>query len=441
MILFRIAVLYIIFRYIQSIFDIQDHAGWLKAFLRIPDDADRRYRWRLRSVILTAYIFYLTAVCLVCALPIALPVKFVVETLLLYLLIQIYHGKQGKKLLAALLIQGMNLFCETLAVYMLYDCRVDGEYGTEMFYAIFLFLYVCERVMEKFCIKNIKEETSLKHWDLLIFLPAISVIMVFALIVFEAQNHLTGVAISLGIICLNLIVFYICDDLVGAYIKLEESALVTRQLESYSNQLNVVMKSEEKVRGLRHDLKHHMSEILMLAEKGRAQEIAGYVHNMQAELLTEGEHISSGNADVDSLVNLMLERAKRELKNVRCRVSVPQELDIAAFDWNIILGNLMDNAIEAAKMSEEKLLHIRIQYQKGMLLIEIKNSYSGTLVKKADGYLSTKDYDSTDGTQVHGLGIRNVKRIVEKYNGNMEICDAEGLFEVRVLLYVSVKGL
>lgn len=440
MIVFRIAVLYIIFRYVHSIFDTQEYAGWLTVLLRRPGVTDRRSRWVKTGVTMTVYVLYLAAVCLIDALPAAMPLKFIADMLLLYLLIQMYHGKQGKKLLAALLIQGMNLFCETLAVYMLYDCKVDGEYGTEMLYVIFLFMYVCERVMEKFCIKNIKEETSLKHWDLLIFLPAISVLMVFALIVSEAERRLTGVAVSTGLICLNLIIFYICDDLVGAYIKLKESALVTRQLESYSNQLNVVMKSEEKVRGLRHDLKHHMSEILMLADKGKSREIVDYVRDMQAQLLTEGEHISSGNADIDSLVNLMLERAKRELVDVRCRVSVPQELDIAAFDWNIILGNLMDNAIEAAKRSEEKLLHIKIQYQKGMLLIAIKNSFSGALVKKEDGYLSTKDYDRTDESQVHGLGIRNVRRIVEKYNGSVEISDTEGIFEVRVLMYVSVKG-
>ena len=160
---------------------------------------------------------------------------------------------------------------------------------------------------------------------------------------------------------------------------------------------------------------------------------------MQADLLSEGEHISSGNAEIDSLVNLMLERAKRELGTVRCHVCVPQELDVSAFDWNIILGNLMDNAIEAAGKSEDKLLQIRIQYQKGMLLIDIRNSYSGRLVKSEDKYLSTKDYDRADASQVHGLGIKNVRRIVEKYDGNMEISDEDGMFAVRILMYVSLK--
>lgn len=418
MVIFHIAVLYITFRYIHSFFDTaQVKKG--------------------RNVVV--YALYLAAVCLTDILPAAMPAKFLADTFLLYLLTQLYNGKQGKKLLAASLIQGMNLLCETLAVYMLYDCKVDGEYGREMFCIIFLFMYVCERVMEKFCIKNIKEDTSLRHWDLLIFLPLISVITVFVLIATDTENRYAGSAVSAGMICLNLIVFYICDELTGAYIKLRESAIVSRQLESYSNQLDVVMKSEEKVRGLRHDLKHHLSVLLMMADKGRTLEIVDYVRHMQVDLLSEGEHISSGNTDIDSLMNLMLERAKKELGTVQCRVCVPQELDVSAFDWNIIFGNLMDNAIDAAKRSEDKLLQIKIHYQKGMLFINIRNSYSGELIKTEDRYLSTKDYDRADESQIHGLGIRNVRRIVEKYNGNMEICDEDGIFEVRILMYVSLK--
>ena len=118
---------------------------------------------------------------------------------------------------------------------------------------------------------------------------------------------------------------------------------------------------------------------------------------------------------------------------------MPQELDISAFDWNIILGNLMDNAIEAARRSRDKFLQLKVHYQKGMLFIAIRNSFDGELLKAQERYLSTKDYDREDESQVHGLGIRNVRRIVEKYNGSMEISDCGHIFEVRILMYVSIK--
>lgn len=214
--------------------------------------------------------------------------------------------------------------------------------------------------------------------------------------------------------------------------------MVEQQLESYSNQLNIVMKSEECVRGLRHDLKNHLSELLLMAEGNRTQDIAAYVRTMQRELTNEKEYISSGNAAVDSLMNLKLEQAKEALAQVRCKISVPHELQIQAFDWNIILGNLMDNAICAAAQSEKKLLDIQINYRRGMLLIQMKNSYCGTLIRAGEQYLSTKE-NCAEGQQVHGLGMKNVKRIVQKYNGSIEVRDEGQLFDVRILMYVPME--
>ena len=71
-----------------------------------------------------------------------------------------------------------------------------------------------------------------------------------------------------------------------------------------------------------------------------------------------------------------------------------------------------------------------------MLLIQMKNSYCGALVRCGDRYLSTKEENGKEEEQIHGLGMKNVKRIVQKYNGSMEVRDAGQLFEVRILMYV-----
>ena len=303
MIGFQVAKLYLIYRYMHCFFE-------------------KKQTPRLRT--LAAYGVYLAAACFIDTLPF----PYLLNIVLLYLLAQCYHGRKGKKLFAAFLIQGMNLLCETLAVCLLYDGRVDGVYDTAMYYAIYLFMYLCERIMENFCIRHIKEDTALRYWDLLVFLPIISVIIAFVLIRVDMTDREIGSVVSAGLISLNLIVFYICDELVGAYIKLKERAMVEQQLESYSNQLNIVMKSEECVRGLRHDLKNHLSELLLMAEGNRTQDIAAYVRTMQRELTNEKEYISSGNAAVDSLMNLKLEQAKEALAQVRCKISVPHELQI-----------------------------------------------------------------------------------------------------------------
>ncbi len=82
MAVFRVAVLYIIFRYIHSIFDVHGRAAWLTSFLRTV--SDRRAVWVERGVALAVYMFYLAGVCLVDALSAVMPVRFIADTLLLY---------------------------------------------------------------------------------------------------------------------------------------------------------------------------------------------------------------------------------------------------------------------------------------------------------------------------------------------------------------------
>lgn len=93
---------------------------------------------------------------------------------------------------------------------------VDGS-GSEVYYLMFLLMFVCERIIEKFGIRNMRESTALKHWDLLIFLPIITVAVLFIMLSVDIGNRYVGVTVSIGMILLNLIVFYICDELVGAY--------------------------------------------------------------------------------------------------------------------------------------------------------------------------------------------------------------------------------
>lgn len=98
---------------------------------------------------------------------------------------------------------------------------------------------------------------------------------------------------------------------------------------------------------------------------------------------------------------------------------------------NIILGNLLENAIEAARQTEEKKLTVAIKEEKGVLKIHIENSYNGTLIQKGTRLLTTKKEK-----ELHGLGLGSVENVVQKYHGEMEIEKEKNMFSVRVLLYL-----
>ena len=191
------------------------------------------------------------------------------------------------------------------------------------------------------------------------------------------------------------------------------------------------MQGEEKVRALRHDMKHHMNELKILAVKGENKAIEEYIDDMQEFMINPNEIVASGNFEIDSVMNYMLYRAKEEQCNVNVKAQLPKTVT-HSFDINVILGNLLENSIEAAKQTEEKRLDIEIELHQGFLRIQIENSYDGKLEKDYGKFLTTKR-----AKESHGIGLENVRKIVHKYNGIMEACPDGDLFRVILLLYLT----
>ncbi len=358
------------------------------------------------------------------------PFNIITNLLLIYMITQIYEGGQKKKVLITFLIYGINMICDIISMYSCNNYIVGKEYNELAAYITVFLIGICEFVIERFLIKNRKSDFVPPYWNILIAIPIISIILLLILIMNNLNNRIILVSISTGILFINLLIFYLYDILVGAYLKLEESALFERQIESYSNQLNVMMQSEEKVRAFRHDIKHHLNELSIMANRLDDKEIINYIKSMYTYLDNPYEYISSGNREVDSLLNYMLNKAKTILRKVDYEINVPKELEIRSFDLNVIIGNLFDNAIEASKTSEKKWMEISLKYEQGMLFIRIRNSYDNAVQKQGNVYTTTKKE-----VQKHGIGLQNVKKVVDSYNGDMQISDKNNIFDVKIILY------
>ena len=84
------------------------------------------------------------------------------------------------------------------------------------------------------------------------------------------------------------------------------------------------------------------------------------------------------------------------------------------FDLNIVLGNLLNNAIEAIEKAERKYFFINIYFEKNILFIHIENTYDGNIIKEKETVMTTREEK-----QSHGLGLKSVSSILEKYDGDI----------------------
>ena len=127
---------------------------------------------------------------------------------------------------------------------------------------------------------------------------------------------------------------------------------------------------------------------------------------------------------MDAIINYSLSKAERFNIKVEQQLKVSRKIPLESYELNIILGNLLENALDAANDSGDKYIKLNILENKGMLLIDIKNSYSGKLVTYGERLLSTKQGAN------HGYGLSNVRKIVENHQGTLNISYDEKEFQV-----------
>lgn len=133
------------------------------------------------------------------------------------------------------------------------------------------------------------------------------------------------------------------------------------------------------------------------------------------------------------MINYKAAEAARDGIRFVTDIQVPADLPVPYFDLSVMLGNLLDNAITAVRNvpDEDRRISLAMKYRQNCLNLQLVNPYMGKLNKRKDVLLSTKE-----NREEHGLGLQSVKKIIAKYNGEMEITGKDNIFDVKIVLYI-----
>lgn len=170
----------------------------------------------------------------------------------------------------------------------------------------------------------------------------------------------------------------------------------------------------------------------------RCREALEYIHKLNDELDFSKRGIISGNMVVDALLSNRKSRTAEKGIEFEYEVMVPGKFKIDDMDICIILGNALDNAIEACqRLTDEQMkkrIVLEVKYKRDSVLIEVKNSYDLSTIKKRNGrYVSSKRYQEKDelGT---GTGTGNMEEIIEKYGGVYQTDLQEEVFVLKMMI-------
>ena len=270
-----------------------------------------------------------------------------------------------------------------------------------------------------------------KQMFLLSAIPMLSV-MVFRGLMYGSVDRLTAVFVCAVVLALNLCVFYLYHILSQNYVQLREQDIYKQQTIAYQNQFEVMKESQSRIRALRHDMKNHMLALEGLAKSAKQDKVIEYLMSIQEFMENPSEHIYTGNEALDSLLNYKLQRAKEELKKVETDIVLPEKMNLHSFDFNVIVGNLLDNAIAASIRTDERFLKLCIRMENGILFLYMANSCMGI----PEGVCEIRRL-SEKSLAGHGIGLTNVQRIVEKYHGDMEMHCKDNHMETEIMLYMK----
>ena len=226
--------------------------------------------------------------------------------------------------------------------------------------------------------------------------------------------------ITLEIIFIRKYFNYLVDKRIYTY----QNDLITKHCDEVENMYR-------QVRGWKHDQHNHIQTLKAYRSLGETDKIDDYLNILDDDLKTVDTVIKTGNVMIDAVLNSKISVAKTKEIEVNAKAIVPKSLNIQAIDLCVIIGNLIDNAIEACLRQANKndrFIRIYIDIHKEMFYIYVSNSIGGAVKKSGRTYISTKSSNS------HGFGLMRVDKIVEKYKGFTDRQNEPGVFATEIML-------
>ena len=186
-----------------------------------------------------------------------------------------------------------------------------------------------------------------------------------------------------------------------------------------------------QVRGWRHDYKNHIQTLKAYMSVNEYDKANAYLDMLDEDLTSVDTIMKTGSVIIDAILNSKISLANAKKIDVNVKAAVPENLNISEIDLCVIIGNLLDNAIEACeKITDggEKFIRIFMGIKNTQLYIFIANTAPGGKQIKVNGRFATKK------SGYHGFGLARIDKVVEKYRGYVRRGSEDGAFTTEILL-------
>ena len=348
----------------------------------------------------------------------------------LFAVAQIYEGKFWNKCIFTIAFNAIWMLIETISgnILLTYCCEFTDlqALGTLGSFTSKIVFMIAITALKRVFTKDEIKELPVRYSFMLVLIPIGSIYIMNNIFMLGYRLHsnranIQSAVTAVILLGVNVLVFYI-------YIKLADDLQLRRMTSVYEQQLDLCE---------RHQQERELS-ILRLRDMRHNEKIIRFVNEIMEEGGIKTSTVTnSGNIVIDSLIGYWYVEAKKVGIDFSVNLNIPMEMPFRGADICLILGNLLENAVEAAQKAEgKKYIRLHMKYDKNNLLLFVENNYKGVLIKTKDKRLKSTKTDAGN----HGVGLSSVYRIAAKYHGVVTIDDGvTNRFLIRVVLYGKQK--
>ena len=351
----------------------------------------------------------------------------------LFAVAQIYEGKFWNKCIFTIAFNAIWMLIETISgnILLTYCCEFTDlqALGTLGSFTSKIVFMIAITALKRVFTKDEIKELPVRYSFMLVLIPIGSIYIMNNIFMLGYKLHsnranIQSAVTAVILLGVNVLVFYI-------YIKLADDLQLRRMTSVYEQQLDLCERHQQerelsilRLRDMRHNMKNNLVSILAYAENGDNEKIIRFVNEIMEEGGIKTSTVTnSGNIVIDSLIGYWYVEAKKVGIDFSVNLNIPMEMPFRGADICLILGNLLENAVEAAQKAEgKKYIRLHMKYDKNNLLLFVENNYKGVLIKTKDKRLKSTKTDAEN----HGVGLSSVYRIAAKYHGVVTIDDDVG---------------
>ena len=248
--------------------------------------------------------------------------------------------------------------------------------------------------------------------------------------IYESKEEEAGV-IGISLMSILLLIFFVSGLYLKDKVLKKEKEFLAMRDEVMTQRFHELESVMEQNRQLSHDLKNHFIILKGYGKAGNCEGICNYIDGVEKEYFSVKVCSWIGNSVADMLIEQKKILAEKEKIAVDIQIVPIENWPFTDHETCSLLGNLLDNAIDACKRieQEDKWILLQIEMQKQFLFIKVSNPINEIPVMKKGVPVSTKQ-----NRQKHGYGLKSVEHVVNKYNGIITFRIEQDIFQVDISL-------